>query len=134
MNYISNMRCKEDSELTTFGKHLRALRRSKGLRQEDLAKALRVSRDKIVYYELRAHNPTMDFVMKAAEYFGVTVDELLWEDNARRNNRGPVSRLERQLRMIRQLPTEEQKAVSTMLDMALRSCSSNVLHDTLATR
>lgn len=124
MNYSPGMRQKSDSEITTFGRHLTQLRQSRRLRQENLAQALGVTRDKIAYYENRAQNPTLDFVLKAARYFSVTVDELLRDDDARRSRLGPVSRLERQLEMIRRLPPKEQEAVSTVLDMALKADAS----------
>jgi len=117
------MRTKNNSDMTTFGKHLRVLRASRNLRQEDLAEALGVSRDKIAYYENRSQNPTVEFVLKVADYFGVTMDELIRPDDSRRSKPGPVSRLERQLDRIRQLPMKEQEAVSTVLDMALKNAT-----------
>ena len=54
MNYISLMRRSNDKNMSTFGRNLWGLRKKNGLRQEDLAKALGISRDMISYYECKA--------------------------------------------------------------------------------
>ena len=109
-----------DDNMTVFGKQLWNLRKKRGMRQEDLAEALGVTRDTISYYESKAKNPTVEFVQKVSDFFKVPIDELLKEEDKRRR-RGPQSKLERQLEMVRQLPKDKQKAISTMLDMALQS-------------
>ena len=104
-----------------FGKKLMKLRQSRNLRQEDLAKVLGVSRTTISYYEGKAKNPTTEFVRKIADYFGVSTDQLLKDDCISTKKPGPQSKLELQLELIRKLPREKQKAISTVLDMALHN-------------
>ena len=107
-----------------FGKKLMKLRQSRNLRQEDLAEVLGVSRTTISYYEGKARNPTTEFVRKIADYFGVSTDQLLKDEGSVGSKPGPTSKLERQLEQIRRLPKEKQKAISTVLDMALQNAAA----------
>ena len=114
------MRRSDTTNMTTFGKNLWTLRKVHGLRQEDLAKALGISRDMMSYYESKAKNPTVEFVLLVADYFKVSTDELLREQANQITKPGPTSHLEHLLSQIRELPNDKQKAVTTILEMALK--------------
>ena len=61
---------------------IKELRKAKGLRQEDLAKRLAVTRQTIIAVENDKYNPTLELAMKMAKFLGVTVEELFeLEDN-----------------------------------------------------
>ena len=55
---------------------IKALRKSRGYRQEDLAAALGVSRQTIIAIENNKYNPTLELAMKLARYLETTVEEL----------------------------------------------------------
>lgn len=55
---------------------IKALRKSKGYRQEDLAAALGVSRQTIIAIENDKYNPTLELAMKLARYLETTIEEL----------------------------------------------------------
>lgn len=55
---------------------LEELRTAKGMRQDELAIAMRVSRQTISSLENGRYNPSILLAMKLARYFGVTVEEL----------------------------------------------------------
>ena len=55
---------------------IRELRRAGGLRQEDLAAALGVSRQTILAIENDKYNPTLELAMRLARHLGTTVEEL----------------------------------------------------------
>ena len=55
---------------------IKALRKSRGYRQEDLAEALEVSRQTIIAIENDKYNPTLELAMKLARYLETTVEEL----------------------------------------------------------
>lgn len=55
---------------------IKALRKSGGYRQEDLAAALGVSRQTIIAIENDKYNPTLELAMRLARYLGTTVEEL----------------------------------------------------------
>ncbi len=56
--------------------HVKELRKSKGLRQEDLATAAGVSRQTIIAIETDKYSPTLALAMKLARHLGSTVEEL----------------------------------------------------------
>lgn len=56
--------------------HIKELRKAKGLRQEDLAAALDVSRQTIIAIENNKYNPTLELAMKLARYLQTTVERL----------------------------------------------------------
>lgn len=55
---------------------LEELRRQRGLRQEELADALEVSRQTIGSLENGRYNPSILLAYKIARFFGVTIEEI----------------------------------------------------------
>lgn len=55
---------------------LKELRRAKGLRQEDLAEALGVSRQTIIAIENDKYDASLPLAMRLARYLGTAVEEL----------------------------------------------------------
>ena len=60
-----------------FNKKLQELRKQKGITQEELAKALFVSRTAISKWESGKGYPNLDSLKAIAQFFSVTIDELL---------------------------------------------------------
>ena len=60
-----------------FSEKLQTLRKQKGLTQEELAKALFVSRTAISKWESGKGYPSIDSLKEISRYFSVTIDELL---------------------------------------------------------
>ena len=63
----------------TLAEKLLALRTEKGLSQEDLAERMGVSRQSVSKWETDQSVPDLDRIIKLADLFGVTVDELVRE-------------------------------------------------------
>ena len=63
-----------------FNKKLQELRKSKGITQEELAKALYVSRTAISKWESGRGYPNIDSLKEIASFFQVTIDDLLSGD------------------------------------------------------
>ena len=60
---------------------LEELRRARGIRQEELAEALEVSRQTIGSMENGRYNPSILLAFKIARYFGMTIEEIfLYEE------------------------------------------------------
>lgn len=55
---------------------IEAIRNEKGLRQEELAKALGVSRQTISSLENGRYNPSILLAHKIARYFGMAIEEV----------------------------------------------------------
>lgn len=64
--------------------HVRELRAAKGLRQEDLANALRVSRQTVNAIETGRYLPSLPLAIALARYFGKSVEELFRGDEDER--------------------------------------------------
>lgn len=57
------------------------IRKGKGIRQEDFARALGVSRQTISSLETGRYNPSIQLAYKIARYFDLTIEEVfLFED------------------------------------------------------
>jgi putative transcriptional regulator len=56
--------------------NIKQLRKDKGLRQEDMAVSLNVSRQTIIAIENNKYNPTLELAMKMARLLETTVEEL----------------------------------------------------------
>ncbi len=61
----------------TFGQRVKKLRRDKGLTQIQLADELYISESYIALIEADKRNPSMDIMIKLADYFHVTSDYLI---------------------------------------------------------
>ncbi|WP_338433528.1 helix-turn-helix transcriptional regulator [Clostridium tyrobutyricum] len=61
--------------------NIRILRKQFGLRQEDVANALNVTRQTINAIENNKYNPTLELAMKLARLLNTTVDELFILDD-----------------------------------------------------
>ena len=60
---------------------LEELRRQRGIKQEDLASALEVSRQPIGSLENGRYNPSILLAFKNARYFGMTIEDIfLYEE------------------------------------------------------
>ena len=63
---------------------VRELRTLKGLRQEDLAKALKVSRQTVNAIETGRYLPSLPLAFELARFFGKPVEELFHGDDGER--------------------------------------------------
>ena len=52
------------------------IRKERGIRQEDFAKAMGVSRQTISSLETGRYNPSIFLAYKIAKYFGLTIEEV----------------------------------------------------------
>lgn len=60
---------------------LEELRKQRGIRQEELAVALRVSRQTIGSLENGRYNPSITLAFKIARYFGMSIEDIfIYED------------------------------------------------------
>ena len=59
---------------------IKVLRKQLGLRQEDMAEKLGVTRQTIIAIENDKYDPTLSLAFKLAHLLGTTVDELFFPD------------------------------------------------------
>ena len=60
-----------------FNLILRALRESEKLKQSELAERLCVTQRKVSYWETGKVEPSLEELWKIADFFGISVDELI---------------------------------------------------------
>ena len=60
---------------------VKQLRKQAGLRQEDMAKELGVSRQTVIAIENDKYNPTLELAMKMARLLNLHVDEIFFLDD-----------------------------------------------------
>lgn len=66
----------------TFGETLIALRKSKGLSQEQLAEKLCLTRQTISKWELNQSSPDISYIIQLSAFFGVSTDYLIKGEQA----------------------------------------------------
>ena len=62
---------------------LEALRRERGVRQEDLAQALGVSRQTVISLEKGKYNPSLALAFRLARYFALPIEEIFDDSDER---------------------------------------------------
>ena len=67
---------------TAMKNRLEELRKARGLRQEELADALEVSRQTIGSLENGRYNPSIQLAFKIARYFSLTIEDIFIYEEA----------------------------------------------------
>lgn len=63
--------------------HLEKLRKERGIKQEELADSLEVSRQTISSLEKGRYNPSIQLAFKIAHYFDLTIEEIfIYEEDS----------------------------------------------------
>ena len=62
---------------------LEELRRARGVRQEDVAQALGVSRQTVISLEKGKYNPSLALAFRLARYFGLPIEEIFDDSDER---------------------------------------------------
>lgn len=66
---------------------LEEIRKQKGIRQEDLAEALEVSRQTIGSLENGRYNPSINLAFKIARYFEMSVEDIFIYEEEQKNEK-----------------------------------------------
>ena len=77
-----------DDLATTISQNLSALRKSRHLTQQELAEQIGYSDKSISKWELGKAIPSVDILLKFAEFYGVTLNDLVATDGAKKVNAG----------------------------------------------
>lgn len=101
------------------GAHLAKLRLAAGLTQTRLAELIGERQQAVAYWETADHPPRSDVLPKLAAALGVTVEDLLNIQEARRRP-GPVGRGQRLLDEIGQLPRGQQERIYEVIGALLQ--------------
>lgn len=69
--------------ISTFSSRLKALRKNKNLRQEQVARLIGVNKSAISSYENNLRQPSFDILVRLANLYRVSTDYLLGQTNIR---------------------------------------------------
>ena len=72
----------------TVKNNLEALRRERGIRQEDLAVALGVSRQTVISLEKGRYNPSLALAFRLSRYFGLPIEGIFDDSDERAEGSG----------------------------------------------
>ncbi len=95
-----------------FSEHLAALRKQKGLTQQQLAERVGVHVVQLRRYEAGSSQPTLDVIRGIAVALGISADELLFATD----ERGPDGALKLQFEAVSRFDPESKKVVQQVLD------------------
>ncbi len=125
MMYIDFMKKNhQDKSTTDSGARLASLRKAAGLTQVQLAQLIDIPQRTLSFYETKAENIPSGLIPLLADTLGVTVEEILGISKKKSSKRGPKTKLERQLDIVRRLPRSEKEFVSKFLDNVLNNAMS----------
>jgi transcriptional regulator with XRE-family HTH domain len=101
----------------TFGGRLAALRKARGMTQEDLGRAGDTSQRMVAHYEnTPGAQPPADVVVSLARALGVTADELPGLSPLAEEVSSATYRLRKRLRKVEELPPDDQKTVVKIVE------------------
>ena len=66
---------------------LEELRKQRGIRQEDLAQALGVSRQTVISLEKGKYNPSLALAFRLARYFAMPIEEIFDDSDEQKSRR-----------------------------------------------
>ncbi|MEX3920749.1 helix-turn-helix domain-containing protein [Paraburkholderia sp. BR10872] len=103
-----------------LGERIARARRARGMTQQELAEALGIAQQTLAHYEVGRSRVPASLLPALVERLMSSFEELLCRPVARRLGKGSsISRLQRQIAAIEQLPKPKQQFVSQMLDTVL---------------
>lgn len=111
---------------------IRELRVDCGLQQKQIAQDLHLSKQAYSNYELGQREPSIDMLLKLADYFGVTVDYLVGRDDKAQaeplNKKSPAlsEEDEAMLNTYLELSDDSKRAVRYAVNMYARSENINI--------
>lgn len=102
-----------------FGERLSQIRKSRGLTQAEVGKAVGVSNRVIAYYEQDGAQPPGAMLVDLAKALRVSTDQLLGLKLPKEKRSPRTARLMKRLQKIEALPPSDQRTVLKILDSLL---------------
>lgn len=109
-------------DVKTFKKRIIKLRKSSEYSQVELAKILDVTQRTISFYELENNEnlPSAHILVKLAEVFNVSLEELLCLDEIKPDARTIEAKTLNKLKKVAMLPKEDRDLIIRMVDNLLK--------------
>jgi len=106
----------EERTLMSFRETFTRLRKERGWTQQFVAEAVGISIAQVKKYEKGSSTPTLPVLAKIASTFGVSADDLVFDEGKGLPGRKLDSDLLRRFEMIAHLPEKDRDAVLLVLD------------------
>ena len=103
------------------GERIAALRKAKGLSQEELADVMGITRKQITDYETSRVRMNDEMLVRFALALKVSADELLGLKDSEEVTEAPPLRITRRLHELDKLPEQKRKAILKTLDDLIRA-------------
>ena len=111
---------KDEKFFRELGERIASARRAHGMTQQQLAEMLGIAQQTLAHYEGGRSRVPASMLPMLAELLTFTFGELMGSSDASpRTKCGSMSRLQRQIAAIEQLPKTKQQFVSEMLETVL---------------
>ena len=101
-----------------LGQKVATLRKQNHITQVEMAKELGVSQQQIASYEAGRVKIPISVLPKMSLILATPIDEII--GIKQKTKRGPASKLQNQIEMIRSMPRTKQKFISEMLDALIK--------------
>lgn len=108
---------KKETTIINFGKQIAALRKSKGLTQQQLGDEVGVSKRVIAYYEGETKYPPAHLIIPLSQALNVTTDELLGVKELKDTTDPKLATLWRKLKAIESFSEKDRKAILQLVDI-----------------
>lgn len=106
----------------TLGAHVTAMRKSRGMTQAELARAIGVSQQAVFAYELGERRISVLILVKLAKVFGISVEEMMGLTKPARVPKGRLSpRAVRNAQRLQALTKTQQRFVVRIIDVLEQS-------------
>src|SRR5689334_16934591 len=105
------------------GARLAEFRKAAGLSQYELARQLGVAQPNIAFWELSDKPPRSDILPKMAKILGVSVEELLSTDSAKKITKrkgGPTGKIRKLFEQVSKLPRHQQNKIAEVLSVFVK--------------
>lgn len=103
---------------------LRQLREAAGLTMRELARQIGEDHSNVRYWETSGNLPRADVLLPIANALGVTVEQLLGHDAAKRRAAASQSRLGQVFAKAQQLPRKQQQKIAEVIEALVAQAAS----------
>ena len=105
---------------------LRQLREAAGLTMRELARKIGEDHSNVRYWESSGKIPRSDVLLPIANALGVTVDELLGDQTAKRRTKASQSRLGQVFALAQQLPRKQQQKIAEVVEALVIQANASI--------
>ena len=110
------MKSKDEQYFKELGARIAQARKARNLTQHQLCEQLGMAQQTLAHYEVGRMRVPAFMLPPLAHALGLALEELLGQEVKAGKKRGPASRLDKQIEIIRRLPKTKQHAVMEVLD------------------